>query len=180
MGTPYEVLPIPAFPDYTHAFRAGALTFGVEYRLLDEEVIAKEYGADARAKFGDTLPPGLPAQIDEDGVSVHVFGPDGLEYLRFDCFDDYPHYHYIEAREGRQEVMEFDPLADGPMRSWLVACLGTRLGAMLTRAGAGDVAAGWDPREHAEVLAAVAAEIEAAARRGEPTRAPASMRLSAH
>ena len=65
------------------------------------------------------------------------------------------------------------------MRSWLVACLGTRLGAMLTRAGAGDVAAGWDPREHAEVLAAVAAEIEAAARRGEPTRAPASMRLSA-
>jgi hypothetical protein len=51
---------------------------------------------------------------------------------------------------------------------------------MLMRAGAGDVAAGWDPREHAEVLAAVAAEIEAAARRGEPTRAPASMRLSAH
>ena len=178
MGTHYEVLPIPAFPEYTHAFRAGPLTFGVEYRLLNEAVIAAEYGADARAKFGNTLPPGLPAQIDEDGVSVHVFGPDGHEYLRFDCFDDYPHYHYIEARAGRQEVMEFDPLADGPMRSWLMTCLQSRLAEMLRRAGAADVAASWDSRDHAEVLAAVSAEIEAAARRGKPTSAPQEARLA--
>ena len=180
MGTHYEVLPIPAFSENTHIFQAGVLTFGVEYRLLNEAVIAAEYGEDARAKFGNTLPPGLPAQIDEDGVSVHVFGPDGLEYLRFDCFDDYPHYHYIEAREGRQTVMEFDPLADGPMQSWLVGCLRGRLGEMLSRAGAGDVAADWDPHAHVEVLAAVASEIEAATQRGKPTPAPADARLPAH
>ena len=174
MGTHYEVLPIPAFAEYTHRFTAGPLTFGVEYRLLNEAVIAAEYGEDSRAKFGNQLPPGLPATIDEDGVSLHVFGPDGLEYLRFDCFDDYPHYHYIEAREGRQTVMEFDPLADGPMRDWLVDCLRERLGEMLTRAGAADVAARWDPAAHGEVLAAVAVEIEAAARRGKPTPAPAA------
>ena len=52
--------------------------------------------------------------------------------------------------------MEFDPLADGPMRSWLVGCLRERLGEMLSRAGAGDVAASWDPRVHTEVLEAVA------------------------
>ncbi len=179
MGTHYEVLPIPALPEYTHAFRAGVLTFGVEYRLLNEALIDTEYGADSRAKFGNTPPPGLPTQIDEDGVSLHVFGPDGLEYLRFDCFDDYPHYHYIEAREGRQEVLEFDPQAHGPMRSWLVACLRGRLGEMLVRAGASDIASGWDPQAHAEVLAAVAAEIEAAVLRGKPTPAPAEVRLAA-
>ena len=74
VATRYDVLPIPALAEYTRVFEAGPVSFGVEYRLLNEDIIAEEYGADARARFGNETPPGLPARIDEDGVSVHVFG----------------------------------------------------------------------------------------------------------
>ena len=36
MGTEYAVLPIPAIERHTERFAAGAVTFGVEYRLLNE------------------------------------------------------------------------------------------------------------------------------------------------
>jgi hypothetical protein len=172
MATHYEVLPIPAFLEYTRMFEAGAVTIGIEYRLLNEEIIESEYGEDSRAKFGGVLPPNLPAVIDEDGVSIHVFGTqDGAEYLRFDCFGDYPHYHYIDPKAERQTVMEFEPDEHGPMFDWVLDCLSERLVAMLETAGAEALAARVDPAVVAGQLAAVRAEILAAARRGAPAKA---------
>lgn len=171
MATHYEVLPIPALLEHTRMFAAGAVTFGVEYRLLDEVIIAAEYGADARAKFGNELPPGLPAQLAEDGVSVHVFDTaDGGEYLRFDCFSDYPHYHYITPGERRQSVLEFDSVANGPMFVWLIERLHSDLGAMLRHAKAPELAEKLDRAQLDRVLPEVEREMLAAAARGRPTR----------
>lgn len=174
MATRYDVLPIPALMQFTETFEAGAVTFGVEYRLLNEEIIAQEFGADSRAKFGNKLPPGLPEVINEDGVSVHVFGTeDEHEYLRFDCFDDYPHYHYITPAEETQLVLEFDPVADGSMVDWVVSCLAERLPVMLEHAGASELAEKVDPGRIGGVLGDVEREIRAAADRGTPVRVQA-------
>ncbi len=171
MPTHYEVLPIPALPEYTRIFEAGAVSFGVEYRLLDEAIIAAEYGADARAKFGNELPPGLPAQLAEDGVSLHVFdSATGGEVLRFDCFADYPHYHYITPEEGRQSVLEYDPVANGPIFDWLFGRLRSELGAMLRHARAAQLAEKLDRAALERVLPEVEREVLAAAARGRPTR----------
>jgi len=169
--THYKTLPIPAFPQYTRMFEAGPVTFGVEYRLLNEKMIRDAYGENAREQFDNTLPPTLTGTIDEDGVSVHVFGSqDHLEYLRFDCFADFPHYHYITAREGHQTVMDFDAIADGPILSWTLGCLRSRLPAMLTRSGAPDLAEKLDRTQLDRVLDEVGDEIKAAVTRGKPTR----------
>ncbi len=171
MPTQYKTLPIPAFPEYTRYFDAGPVTFGVEYRQLNEETIHAAYGENAREKFDNTTPPGFIGTIDEDGVSVHVFGSeDRHEYLRFDCFGDFPHYHYISAHEGHQTVMDYDSVADGPILSWTLRCLRSRLPEMLTRSGAGDLALKLDRDRLERVLGEVEAEVEAAVKRGKPTR----------
>ena len=43
-------LPIPAFAEHTTRFVVGAITIGVEYRVLDEEAIFAYYGPDARGE----------------------------------------------------------------------------------------------------------------------------------
>src|SRR3954464_1353156 len=50
----YRALPVPAFPEYTVRIAAGAVTFGVEYRHLDEATILAQYGPDSRALFDGT------------------------------------------------------------------------------------------------------------------------------
>lgn len=170
MSIRYEDLPIPAIARFTRTLEAGVVSFGVEYRLLNEQIIAEEYGADARAKFGNVTPETLGDVVDENGISVHVFGTeDGQEYLRFDCFDDYPHYHYLAPHEGHQTVIEFDSAAHGPMVPWVLDTLGTRLAAMLVQTGAPLLAEDLDPVLIDKVLVDVAREVELAIERGEPT-----------
>jgi hypothetical protein len=119
-------------------FVAGVITIGVEYRHLDEAMILAFYGPDARAKFDNVAPAGMGEIVEEDGLCLHVFGThDGLEYLRFDCFDDAPHYHYLEPHAPRNVVVDYDAVADGPMLDWALRVLGTRLPEMLRFAGAG-------------------------------------------
>lgn len=149
----YRTLPVPAFEERTTRFEAGAVTIGVEYRLLDERTILEFYGPDARAKFDNVAPAGMGDVVEEDGLCVHVFGTaDGLEYLRFDCFDDAPHYHYLDPRGPRNVVVEYDAVADGPMLDWAFQALRTRLAPMLVEAGAGDLAVRVDQRELTRVL----------------------------
>ena len=67
-----QIMPSAGIDDATEFISAGPLTFGIEYRFL------------TRAE-------------PEEGVCVHVFEgkPERLsERLRFDCFDEDPHYHY--------------------------------------------------------------------------------------
>lgn len=169
MPTRYEVLPIPPRMSHTQLIAAGPVQFGVEYRLLNEHLIAEEYGADARAQFGNVTPPELGAQIDEDGVSIHVFDQtDGREFLRFDCFEDYPHYHYIDAELGHQTVHGYDIVAHGPMHDWVLDCLSRRLPDMLVQAGAEKLARALDPRAIERVLPEVVMAIERARQAGHP------------
>ena len=157
-----HTLPVPAFLENTARFVAGPVTIGVEYRVLDEAMILDYYGPDARAKFPNGAPAGMGAVIDEDGLSLHVFGTDdGLEYLRFDCFDDAPHYHYLDPASSRNVVHDYDAVAHGPIVDWALRNLCTRLGAMLEHAGATELAAALD----VDTVAAVMPAVEAEARR---------------
>ncbi|HEY2300311.1 MAG TPA: hypothetical protein VGH66_00380 [Acidimicrobiales bacterium] len=137
----YHTLPVRAFMEHTVCVPAGAVTFGVEYRRLDEATILAEYGPDAEAKFGGIRPAGMGQVVEEDGVALHVFDQAaGQELLRFDCFDDAPHYHLLAPQDSRNIVIEHDAATLGPLLDWALAQLGTRLPALLREAGAGAVA----------------------------------------
>ena len=141
----YSALPVPAFLEHTVTVPCGAITFGVEYRRLDEATIMAVYGPDSRAKFGGVRPAGMAEVVEEDGISLHVFdAATGEERLRFDCFDDAPHYHLLAPAASRNVVVEHDP-SDGPLLDWALDHLGSSLAAMLEEAGAGDLARQLDP-----------------------------------
>ncbi len=151
--TRYDVMPIPPIEEHTEYFAAGTITFGVEYRLLTDAIAAASpveaaSGSDRGAE-----------SFDDRGVSVHVFSDgDGerLEYLRFDCFDEDPHYHYISWTERSNEMLHIDPIADGDPLAWALERIRTRLAQMLERAGAAGVARRVDPGEIEKVLPRVA------------------------
>jgi hypothetical protein len=159
----YRTLPVPAFDRHTVRIPAGVVTIGVEYRVLDEATILDFYGPDARAKFDDVVPTGMnAAAVEEDGLALHVFGTvDGLEYLRFDCFDDAPHYHYLTPAEPRNVVEEYDAAANGPIVPWALRAIRERLPSMLERAGAPALAARVEP----DAVAAAMGDVEAEVRR---------------
>ena len=141
----YATLPVPAFREHTVIVHAGVVSFGVEYRRLDEETILAVYGADARAKFGGVRPAGMAEVVEEDGIALHVFdAATGEERLRFDCFDDAAHYHLLAPAQSRNIVIEHDQSA-GPLLEWALERLGTSLDALLEDAGAGELAARLDP-----------------------------------
>ncbi len=72
------------------------------------------------------------ATVEDNGVSIHVVGKtDGHEYLRFDCFETGPHYHYIEPSGDKQTIVEYDQFAMGDMIEWTMTQLRTRLAPML-------------------------------------------------
>jgi hypothetical protein len=163
----YQTLPVPAFEERTARFVAGVVTIGVEYRLLDEATILEFYGSDARAKFGNVAPAGIGDVVQEDGLCVHVFGThDGLEYVRLDCFDDAPHYHYLDPHTPRNVVVDYDAAANGPMVDWALRTLCTRLSAMLGHAGAVGIAASVDPAEIARILPDVTEQVRRAMEQG--------------
>jgi hypothetical protein len=92
---------------------AGAVTFALQYRAL------------------------MPDQ----GVSLQVAGEvEGQckELLRFDCFDQRPHYHYDP--DDKNERYDMDKTTAGNPISWTMKQLRTRLPDMLERAGFGEVA----------------------------------------
>jgi hypothetical protein len=158
-GTVYSVAPIPPDPARTSYVDAGALSFGVEYRLLDDAELGANYqGADM-----EEIQEALQGNgVGDRGVSIHVIAnEDGHEYLRFDCFEKGPHYHYIEASGEKQTIVEYDPVAMGDMLAWTMHQLRTRLAPMLEHAGGGRVARGLD----AARVAASLVEVEALASR---------------
>lgn len=119
LGKFVSTLPDPHDPSATTMFAAGPITLGLEYRVLDHAT--------------DTAHPG--------GVCLHVFATDAMtEYLRFDCFPQGPHYHYIVPGEGNV-VVRFDEAANGPVLDWALAAVRFRLPAMLSQAGADALAA---------------------------------------
>ncbi len=152
--TRYDQMPIPPVESQTTWFDAGALRIGVEYRLLNETIAAAARTEAARG--GDRA---ADAGFDDRGVSLHVCGRVGdawREVLRFDCFEEDPHYHYVCWRESSNEVLHLDPVADGDPLAWALDRLRGRLPQMLARAGERELAASVDARAVEAVLPRVA------------------------
>ena len=135
--TKYDIMPIPPVEAHSELFEAGPVTIWVEYRLLDEAIAAAHtvtegYEGDIEA-------------IDDRGVSLHVFGEpnpgaERIEYLRFDCFEEDPHYHYVSYEQNTNEMVHLETTALGDPLVWALDRIRTRLPQMLARAGAEELA----------------------------------------
>jgi hypothetical protein len=147
VGKVYNIPPQPPDAAHNHLIPAGVLTFGVEYRNVDPESLRATYAENAAhlAELEERSPDG---GFFDAGVSIHVSGTDDShEYLRFDVFDDEPHYHYVHRTSDgtvRNQVIDFDTTAHGDMLPWVINCLRTRLSEMLTAAGGAQLAAELD------------------------------------
>jgi enoyl-CoA hydratase/carnithine racemase len=142
---------------------AGAVTLGVVHREFTLQALEPYRGS-----------PGVQDIIDriesegfyDRGVSIYVFqAGTKRDYLRFDCFEAEPHYHYhhlhalrdagVAIEMGHQQIgghadsvtmnrnwhqVPFDAAANGDMRAWALERLRTRLPEMLTEAGEPDLA----------------------------------------
>ena len=154
--TRYSVMPIPPIEAHTTFFSMGSLRVGVEYRLLTDAVAA---AAELEAADGDERGP--TTELCDRGVSIHVFGTqDGeeREFLRFDCFEEDPHYHYISWRNRSNEMLHIDPIASGDPVAFALDSIAQRLPALLERAGAAELAAEVDAAALHRVMPEVEAE----------------------
>jgi hypothetical protein len=122
--------------------QAGAVTFGLEYRLL----------------------PGR-----DEGLCIHVYGNalpgHDKELLRFDCFAVHPHYHYRNATVQKNERLELDYTAEGDPLAWTLDKPKHRLPAMLMRCEAETIARDMDQRVIDAALPKIAAWAETKTRR---------------
>lgn len=170
LGTVYTVPPIPPDPEHTTYVDGGALRFGVEYRVLDDAALVANYEGEAMDEIAANL---STDSVQDNGVSVHVLGSeDGHEYLRFDCFEREPHYHYIEPSGDRQTIVDYDRVALGEMLPWALHQLRVRLAPMLEFAGGGVLAEGIDPA----CVEAALQQVEKLAREAEAALAAAKVR----
>lgn len=158
--TKYDIMPIPPVAAQSQRFEMGPVSVWVEYRLLDDVIAAAHTVTENYA--GDI------SGIDDRGVSLHVFGPPvsgsepamnkkEIEYLRFDCFEEDPHYHYVSYERQTNEMVHLDAVAHGDPLEWALDCVRTRLPQMLQRAGAAKLASLIDLKVVEEVLPKVAA-----------------------
>ena len=130
-GNRYDRLPIPMIAEHCIPVDAGAVQFVVESRVLTNEIIQ------------DTFEGAVAAEVtfDDFGATLHVCGTaDGLEHLRFDCFENEPHYHYIDQGAVTNTVVRIDELAVGDPVEFSLACVEHHLPAMLRHCGVGDLA----------------------------------------
>jgi hypothetical protein len=155
-GTTYNVAPIPPDDAHTTYVDAGALRIGVEYRLLDDAELEANYQGDEMKEIRDALDDAI---VQDNGASIHVLGrEDGHEYLRFDLFEQGPHYHYIDLGGKEQTIIDFDRVALGEMLPWALAQLRDRIIPMLERAGGGKLAR--EVEANTEPLKASLTEVE--------------------
>jgi hypothetical protein len=163
IGKVYGIPPQPPVAENTRTLPAGAVVFGVEYRSVDPESLRATYEGNAAqlAELEERSPEG---GFSDEGISIHVTGAeDGWEYLRFDVFDDEPHYHYVHrTADGSvvNQVIDFDVAAHGDVLDWTIERLRTRLAEMLCAAGGESVARDLD----ATLIGRVVNDVEQLAR----------------
>jgi hypothetical protein len=168
VGTRYPILPLPHIPEQTELIELGPIAIGVGHRVLNDAIAAeylREVGYNPRPEAGER---GYGNQGMEDGgVSIHVFGRRGsqwVEYFRFDCFEDEPHYHYVYPDEKAQRRVFLDPVVEGDPQEWALERLRTRLPEILRSVGAPDLARRVDPAGLEAALPRVRAAIQRAQR----------------
>jgi hypothetical protein len=167
IGKVYGIPPQAAVPEHTKYLPAGNLQLGIEYRSLDPQSLVETYQHDA-AQLAEMLEKSPQGGFTDEGLSLHVVGGDGHEYVRFDVFDGEPHYHYNHpGPEVINNVIDFDTAAHGDMLPWAIGCLRSRLPEMLTEAGGGALVDGLDQAAidaAVDQIAAMAAGVRAAAK----------------
>ena len=130
-GNRFDRMPIPMVTEHCIPVDAGAVQLVVESRRLTNAIVQETFQG---AIAGD-----IP--FDDFGATLHVCGTaDGLEYLRFDCFENEPHYHYIEQSTGANTVVRIDELAVGDPIDFSLACVEHHLPDMLRNCGVADLA----------------------------------------
>ena len=148
---------IPLNADNSISLDCGPLRFVVEPRILDDTVIAREAedGQEKaeRALFSTIMAPRSTCSPPSDG----------LEYLRFDCFANKPHYHYGRYSEGELITVRIDQYAEGDPVDWTIGRLRARLPEMLDYAGAQPLAD--YVRDHKADILEVVDQIEALLRK---------------
>src|SRR5579863_5270492 len=91
-GQLHKFMLIPVMPHHAKWFDAGLLSFAVEGRVIGSK----------------------DGTVAERGSSIHVFNRERTEeYARFDCFEKYPHYHYILNADQHNIVWGYDPVKIG-------------------------------------------------------------------
>jgi hypothetical protein len=169
IGKTYNMPPQPADEAATTYLDAGAISIGVEYRVVDPESLRETYKGNPQqlAELEERSPDG---GFYAEGLSLHVVAKaDGHEYLRFDLFDDPPHYHYnhpVVDGQHTNNVVDYDTASNGPMLDWTLDRLRNRLPEMLRQAGGETVAAQVDPGVVGPVLTEVEKLASAATRPG--------------
>ena len=146
-GNLYTAMPIPMVPEMCTPVDAGPLRLVVESRQLTNAILADTYK--------NQEIPEAHVDFDDYGPTVHVCGTaDGLEHLRFDCFEHEPHYHYIRNHEQSNVICRIDEVAVGDPVDFTLRCLRTQLPEMLELAGATEL--GQQARDaRDDVLAAI-------------------------
>lgn len=136
LGRWYDVMPIAIVDAASVEVVAGPVTLVVESRKLTEEHIVESARAQDKLEAIDDS-----AGIDDGGPSLHVLGTaDRLEYLRFDCFENEPHYHYVRNDLQANVVVRLDSFAEGDPSRWALDRVRHRLPEMLENAGAAELA----------------------------------------
>jgi hypothetical protein len=154
LGRRYDAMPIAMVPEACLDVPAGPVTFVVEARRLTAKAIRDSAGQQGKD-------PGIQAAagIDDGGMTLHVLGTsDRVEHLRFDCFENEPHYHYIHNDDQANVVVRFDDVAEGDPTVWTLERVRSRLPEMLEYAGAAELAAA--ARDAAPQILEAAAEVE--------------------
>lgn len=130
----YNAMPVLPVMENMVVFDGGSISIGVESRLLNAEIVAS-LGLSEVVKQTEY-------NITEDsGVSLHVYAKaDGgdFERLRFDCFRNDPHYHYISMKQKHQDVIHLDPVVNEDVLGWALDNISKRLPRMLARADVDD------------------------------------------
>ena len=125
-GIRFDQMPIPMVEEHCIAVEAGAVQLVVESRQLTTDIIHGTYGGAVNQGVA----------FDDHGATLHVCGAaDGLEHLRFDCFEDEPHYHYIDHADGANTVVRIDELAVGDPVEFSLNCVEHHLPDMLRHCG---------------------------------------------
>jgi hypothetical protein len=130
----YGGMPIPPMKQNMEVYEAGAISIGVEFRVLNNAVV-RALG------LGEIAASNAYPELDDHGVSLHVFvhtSEGNHERLRFDCFQNDPHYHYLSLPNKTQDVIHLDCTVIGDPVAWALTMLRTRLVPMLLRADIDD------------------------------------------
>jgi hypothetical protein len=167
LGFPFNQTSLPPVPEWSRYIQAGPITIGVEQRRVTADLVEKAYGAEKRPDL--VRPSRLTGENDEPFLSVHILdAATDAEHLRFDLTDEHPHYHYMSPGE-RNVVVPYDKNACGEdMLDWAIGCLRNHLPAMLTFAGASDLAPQIDQNAIESAIPRIFEEVEKARPRVPP------------